>query len=412
MPSLWALLGFGVSHRGTFPGKWARGGVVAVARVYLYVMSIIVAVAGASGYAGGEAMRILLGHPDVEIGAVTAASSAGTKISEHHAHLWPLADRVIEPTDPEILARHDVVIIGLPHGASGEVTAALEALDFKGVILDLGADHRLTDPAAWEHYYGSDFAGAWPYGMPELLVADEDGTPEIVAKKQREILRGARSIAVPGCNVTAVTLALQPGVAAGLVDTGDVVATLAVGYSGAGKSLKPHLLASEALGNLQPYAVGGTHRHIPEIVQNFKSAGATEVGINFTPVLVPTSRGIIATVSAPVSEKLRGLDLAEQRRRLREAWEETYGPETLIRVLPEGIWPTGAMVSGASTAAVQVTVDPTGGPIVDGKPVGRVVAICVIDNVGKGTAAAAVQSMNIALGMPEYRGLTTVAVAP
>ena len=377
-------------------------------------MSISVAVAGASGYAGGEALRLLLAHPDVMIGSLTAHSSAGTPISAHHSHLWPLAERELEPTDPAILAKHDVVILGLPHGASGEVTAALEDAGFEGVVLDLGADHRLTDEAAWDAYYGGEFAGGWPYGMPELLVAGEDGAAETTATRQREILAAARTIAVPGCNVTSVTLALQPGVAAGVIDARDVVATLAVGYSGAGKSLKPHLLASEALGNLAPYAVGGTHRHIPEIAQNFRSAGGpgTEVGLSFTPVLVPTSRGILATVTAPLAEHLRGQDVEAQRAAVRAAWEASYADEELVRLLPEGTWPTGKMVSGAATAAVQVTVDPAAGPVVDGTPVGRVVALCAIDNVGKGTAGTAVQSMNLALGLPETRGLTTVAVAP
>jgi N-acetyl-gamma-glutamyl-phosphate reductase len=352
-------------------------------------VSFTVAVAGASGYAGGEVLRLLLNHPEAEVGALTAHSSAGQRLGVHHPHLLPLAERVLEPTAVEALAGHDVVVLALPHGASGEIAAALEAAGSDALVLDCGADHRLTDAAAWEQFYGSEHAGCWPYGLPELILADEGA-------RQREKLRDVRRIAVPGCNVTAVTLALQPGVATGLVDPADVVAVLAVGYSGAGKAAKPHLLAAEGLGSLAPYAVGGTHRHVPEIEQNLRAAGAAEVRLSFTPVLAPVSRGILATVTAPLAADATPATV-------RAAWEQYYGEEPYVRLLPEGQWPTTAMVTGANTALVQVAVD---------ERAGRVVAICAIDNLVKGTAGAAVQSMNLALGLPETTGLTTVGVAP
>jgi N-acetyl-gamma-glutamyl-phosphate reductase len=214
--------------------------------------------------------------------------------------------------------------------------------------------------------------------------------------RQREHLAGVRRIAVPGCNVTAVTLAMQPGVAAGVVDASDLVAVLAVGYSGAGKALKPHLLASEALGAAAPYAVGGTHRHIPEIAQNLRSAGAATVRISFTPVLVPMSRGILATVTAPVAD---GVDGAA----LRAVWEAAYADEPFVEVLPEGVWPTTASVLGANTTLVQVAHD---------EAAGRVVAVAAIDNLVKGTAGGALQSLNLALGLPETLGLPVDGVAP
>ena len=338
-------------------------------------------------------MRLLLAHPDVEIGALTAHSSAGDRLGVHQPHLLPLADRIIEPTDPARLAEHDVVVLALPHGASGEVTAALEAQGGPTpLLLDCGADHRLEDATAWEQFYGGEFAGAWPYGLPELRHAGESGT----ASAQRELVRAARTIAVPGCNVTAVTLALQPGVSAGVVDPSDVVAVLANGYSGAGKSLRPHLLSSEGMGTATPYAVGGSHRHVPEIEQNLKRAGAAQVRLSFTPTLVPMPRGILATVTAPL---VAGTDPAT----VRQAWQAAYDDETFVRLLPEGQWPTTAATLGANTAHVQVTVD---------ERAGRVVAVCAIDNLVKGTAGAAVQSMNLALGLPEQRGLSTVGVAP
>lgn len=347
-------------------------------------MTVRVAVAGASGYAGGEVLRLLSGHPEVEVGALTAQASAGDPLGRHHPHLRSLADRVLGPTTPDALAGHDVVVLALPHGASGEIAAALPD---DVLVLDCGADHRLADAAAWEQFYGSAHAGTWPYGMPELITG---------GGRQRDALVGARRVAVPGCNVTAVTLGLQPGVAAGLVDPTDVVAVLAVGYSGAGKGLKPHLLASEALGSAAPYAVGGTHRHIPEIEQNLRAAGAAEVRVSFTPVLVPMSRGILATTTAPLAP---GADPAA----VRAAWVEAYADEPFVEVLPEGRWPTTAATVGANTALVQVAVDGRAG---------RVVTVCALDNLVKGTAGAAVQSMNLALGLAETAGLTTTGVAP
>lgn len=347
-------------------------------------MAISVAVAGASGYVGGEVLRVFSQHPDVEIGAVTANSSVGDRLGVHQPHLLPLADRFLQDTTPEILNGHDVVVLALPHGKSAEIASKLPA---ETLVIDCGADHRLTDPTAWAAYYGGEHAGSWPYGLPELI------TPN---GRQRANLAGTKRIAVPGCNVTAVTLALQPGVASGVVDPGDVVAVLAVGYSGAGKKLETTYLASEALGAAVPYAVGGSHRHIPEIIQNLESAGASGIRLSFTPMLVPMARGILATVTAPIAA---GVNVEA----VRAAWEETYADEPFVHLLPEGQWPSTAATVGANTAIMQVAVD--------GKA-GRVVVVCAIDNLVKGTAGAALQSMNLALGLPETLGLNVIGVAP
>ena len=352
-------------------------------------MSFTVAVAGASGYAGGEMLRLLLGHPQARIGTLTAHSNAGSTLGEHHPHLHSLADRVLQPTSVEALAGHDVVVLALPHGASGQIAAELEARGQDTVLVDLGADHRLVDAADWEAFYASPHAGTWPYGLPELIRSGHGAT-------QRAALAGVRRIAVPGCNVTAVTLGLQPGVAAGRVDPTDVVAVLAVGYSGAGKSLRTNLLAAEALGSAAPYAVAGTHRHIPEIAQNLRTAGAPAVAISFTPVLVPMSRGILATVTARVAA---GVDEGA----LRAAWEAAYADEPFVRLLPPGRWPTTASVLGSNTAQVQVALDVAAG---------RAVTVTAIDNLVKGTAGGALQSLNLALGLPETLGLPLDGVAP
>lgn len=346
--------------------------------------SIAVAVTGATGYAGGEILRLLLAHPHVEIGALTANSSAGTRFGDHQPHLLDLADRIVSLTTPEELAGHDVVFLALPHGASAEVAAQLPD---DVLVIDCGADHRLASHQDWADYYGGDHAGTWPYGLPELI------TP---SGRQRDELAGQRRIAVPGCNVTAVTLGLQPAVAAGLVQSRDLVAVLANGYSGAGKAVKPHLLASEALGAALPYAVGGTHRHIPEIAQNLTSAGASEVSISFTPTLVPMARGILATATATLAG-----DVEEEA--VRAAYADAYAAEPFVHVLPAGQWPTTAATLGANTAQIGLAVD---------AKVGRLVTVTAIDNLVKGTAGAAIQSMNIALGLPEATGLSTIGVAP
>lgn len=351
--------------------------------------TITVAVAGASGYAGGEVLRLLSAHPHIEIGALTAASSAGSRLGEHQPHLLSLADRVIEPTDASTLSGHDVVFLGLPHGQSGAVAAELGD---DVLVIDCGADHRLQDADDWVEYYGSEHAGTWPYGLPELFVGGGSG-------RQRDLLPGVKRIAVPGCNVTAVTLGLQPAVAAGLVRADDLVAVLANGFSGAGKAPKTHLLASEGLGAATPYAVGGTHRHVPEILQNLRGAlgdEETPVSISFTPTLVPMARGILATSTARLAD---GVDAA----RVRQVYAEAYDDEPFVHVLPEGQWPTTAATLGSNAAQLQVAVD---------EKVGRLVVTSVIDNLVKGTAGGAVQSMNLALGLAETTGLTTTGVAP
>jgi N-acetyl-gamma-glutamyl-phosphate reductase len=342
-------------------------------------MAVSVAVAGASGYAGGEVLRLLLGHPEVEVGALTAGSNAGETVGRLQPHLGPLADRVLEPTTPETLARHDVVVLALPHGRSGPIAAELGD---DTVVIDCGADHRLEDPELWARFYEGDHAGSWPYGLPELA-------------GQRDRLRGATRIAVPGCYPTVSTLAIAPAVAAGLVEP-DVVVVAATGTSGAGKALKPHLLGSEVMGNASAYGVGGVHRHTPELVQNLSRAADRPVAVSFTPLLVPMSRGILATCSAPVASDVSADEA-------RAAYEKAYDGEPFVRLLPEGQWPQTQSVLGSNSVHLQVTVDPTAQ---------RLVAVGAVDNLAKGTAGAAVQCLNLALGLPEATGLTTVGLAP
>jgi N-acetyl-gamma-glutamyl-phosphate reductase len=341
-----------------------------------------VAVAGASGYAGGEILRLLLGHPAyadgrLTLGSVTAAASAGTTLGEHHPHLLPLASRVLEPTEVDLLANHDVVFLALPHGHSA---ALAEQLGPDTLIVDCGADFRLTDAGAWERFYGSAHAGSWPYGLPELPGG-------------REALRGAKRIAVPGCYPTAALLALLPALAEDLVEPAVTVVAVS-GTSGAGRAAKVDLLGSEVIGSARAYNVGGTHRHTPEIVQGLRTVTDKDVTVSFTPVLIPTSRGILATCTARTTASLS---------EVRAAYEKAYGDEPFVHLLPEGQLPKTGAVVGSNAAQVAVAVDVDAGVLV---------ALCAIDNLVKGTGGAAVQSMNLALGWPETEGLSIVGVAP
>ncbi|AUG76035.1 N-acetyl-gamma-glutamyl-phosphate reductase [Kitasatospora sp. MMS16-BH015] len=342
-------------------------------------MALRVAVAGASGYAGGEALRLLLGHPEAEIGVLTGGSNAGARFGELQPHLLPLADRVLEPTTPEVLAGHDVVFLGLPHGQSAAVA---EALGEDVLVVDCGADFRLKDAAVWEKFYGSPHAGTWPYGLPEL-------------PGHREALRGTKRIAVPGCYPTAVTLALFPAYAERLVEP-EAVIVAASGTSGAGKAAKPHLLGSEVMGSMSPYGVGGGHRHTPEMAQNLLPVAGEPVTVSFTPTLAPMPRGILATCSAKAKPGV-------SYEAVRAAYEKAYSGEPFVRLLPEGQWPQTSSVYGSNAALVQVALD---------EHAGRVIVVSAIDNLVKGTAGGAVQSMNIALGLPEELGLPLNGVAP
>ncbi len=337
-----------------------------------------VAVAGASGYAGGELIRLLSGHPNFEVVTVTANASAGQPLATAHPHLASL-NLTLQETTSEILSGHDVVCLALPHGASGSLGDEIDA-EF---IVDCGADRRLESPDDWADYYGGPFNEPWTYGMPEL------GT-------QRERLRDTNRIAVPGCNATAVTLGLAPLIEAGLIETEDLVSVLAVGTSGAGKSAVVAGLATEMDGSARAYQVGGVHRHNPEIRQNLERVGGQPVSLTFVPALVPMFRGILATNTARLSP---GVTAAE----VRSAIQTSYSVEKFIRFLPAGVQPRTGDTAGSNGVLIQADVD---------ERAGRAVIVVALDNLGKGTASAAIQSLNICLGFPEELGLTTIGIAP
>ena len=334
-------------------------------------MGLTAAIAGASGYAGGELLRLLLQHPDLEIGALCAGSSAGMAVPDLHPHLPQLADRVFTETSSEALADADVVFLALPHGESGPLARQLAP---GAKVIDLGADHRLTDPTAWQRWYGGTHAGTWTYGLPEL-------------PGQREAIRRSTRVANTGCYAAATILALAPLVAAGLADPDDVVVVAASGTSGAGRSAKGHLLGSEVMGDLSPYKVG-SHQHVPEIKQ---ASGARS--LSFTPVLAPMPRGILATVTV---RPLTGQDP-------REVLAQAYADEPFVHLLGEGRWPHTAATVGSNSCHLQATVDSDSG---------RVIVVSALDNLGKGAAAQAIQCANLVLGLSEHAGLSISGVAP
>lgn len=342
-------------------------------------MPISVAVAGASGYVGGELLRLLLGHPDIEIGALTAAASAGTLLGEHHGHLYPLADRLLVETTADNLAGHDVVFLALPHGQSHEIA---QQLPDSTIIIDCGADHRLRDGAAWQRFYGSPHPGTWCYGLPELPGG-------------RDRLRGATRIAVPGCYPSAGNLAMAPALAAGLVKP-DVVIVAVSGTSGAGKKASPAQLAADVLGSARAYNVGGKHRHTPEFTEHLAAAAGEPVRVSFTPVLIAASRGILCTASAPLRSGVGATAVGE-------VYKNAYGDEPFVALLPEGQWPTSKDVRGSNMCAIQLAVD---------TDAGRLIVVSAIDNLTKGTAGGALQCLNLALGLEETLGLPRMGIAP
>lgn len=342
-----------------------------------------VAVAGASGYVGSELLRLIAEHPELELGAVTAHSNAGELIGSIHPHLASFADRVLQPTTSEVLAGHDIVFLALPHATSAMVA---EGIAPDTLVFDCGADFRLEDAALWQKFYGTAHAGTWTYGLPELTLAS--------GGKQRDKLRGVKRVAVPGCNVTAITLALAPGFTAGLFEPEDIVSVMSVGTSGAGRAAKVDLLHSETHGAARAYGVGGIHRHTPEIEQNLAKAAGQPVQVSFTPVLVPMSRGILSVNTVKPKGSFNLTDL-------KTVYAAAYGDEKFVRVVDTQ--PSTASVLGSNSAQLAIAFD---------EHANRIVITCAIDNLVKGTAGAAIQSMNLSLGLPEDTGLGVNGVAP
>ena len=347
-------------------------------------MGVRVAVAGASGYAGGELLRLVSGHPDLELGPVTAAASAGAAVTDVHPHLAALASRTFEQADADRLAAADLVFLALPHKESAALAASLPA---NQPVIDLSASFRLADPGDWNKYYKTRHNGKWVYGLPELPGA-------------RELIAATSRVAAAGCYATAAILALAPLLARGAAEPGDVVIVAASGTSGAGRTPTRSLLATEVMGSVSAYQVGGLHRHIPEIEQALGEASGTRPVVSFTPLLAPMPRGILATCTARLPAAVGAAGPAASPR---QALVSAYADEPFIHVLPEGRWPSTAATAGSNAVHLQAAADAHSG---------RAVVIAALDNLVKGAAGQAVQIANLMLGLPETAGLTAHGVSP
>jgi N-acetyl-gamma-glutamyl-phosphate reductase len=351
--------------------------------VYAYSLRMTsVAVAGASGFAGGELLRYLAQHPSFDLVAACAGGRAGEQLSAVHPQFAGTAwsELVLDETDVDLLGQADVVFLALPHGESAAIATQLSD---STLIVDLGADFRLRSSQAWSDFYGGEHAGTWTYGLPELPGA-------------RDQIAASTHVANPGCYPTAVALALAPLAQAGVIDSTDIVVVAASGTSGAGRKASDALLATNIMGSMSAYKVGGIHQHTPEMEQSIAFAAGidtTDVSLSFTPLLAPMPRGIVATCTA----RLTGDDDA------RAIMNAAYASEPFVTVLPEGQWPNTGSVCGTNSAQLQVAVD---------ERVGRVIVESVIDNLGKGAAGQAIQNANLMFGLDESAGLDVIGVAP
>lgn len=335
-----------------------------------------VGIVGASGYAGGELLRLLANHSKFDPSYIAAGSSAGEEISSIHSHLSSYFGRKFEKTSSKELNSCDLVFMALPHGESASLVSELRS-DLR--IVDLGADFRLSDPTQWGRYYGGAHAGTWTYGLPEL-------------PGQREKIAQTTRVANPGCYATAITLAIAPAIAKGAIDSSDIVVVAASGTTGAGRTNKVNLSASEVMNSLTSYKFGGVHQHTPEIEEALGKASGKEVRISFTPILAPMPRGILATVTAKTS-----LDESS----IREIYQKCYADEKFVTLLPKGQLPETSSLIGSNGIQLQLAVD---------THTSRLVVSAALDNLGKGAAGQALQNANLIAGFEESLGLSSMGV--
>ena len=330
---------------------------------------------GASGYAGGELLRLLSNHPKFKLSYIAAGSNAGEPITNLHPQLTNFTGRNFEETEIAKINNSDLVFIALPHGESAKL---ISQIDPKIKVVDLGADFRLVDSKKWEKYYGGKHAGSWVYALPELV--------------DHKLIASANKVANPGCYATAIALSIAPALS--LINAEDIVVVAASGTTGAGRSAKVNLLGSEVMNNLTSYKFGGIHQHTPEIEQILSSISRESVKISFTPVLAPMPRGILATVTAQLTQQ----SSAEQ---IREIYQAFYSGSKFVKVLPVGSMPMTSAVLGTNNAQIQIAVD---------EHVNRLLISAVIDNLGKGAAGQAIQNANLMCDLAEDAGLEILGV--
>ena len=334
-----------------------------------------IAVVGASGYAGGELLRLLAGHPKFEISYIAAGSNAGELVTNLHPQLTNFAGRKFESTNVEMINKCQLAFIALPHGESAKL---ISQIDKNVKIVDLGADFRLQNPESWLKYYGGKHAGSWVYGLPELV-------------DHKEISKSTQ-VANPGCYATAIALSVAPAIT--IIDCEDIVVVAASGTTGAGRSAKVNLIGSEVMNNLTSYKFGGVHQHTPEIEEVLSKIGKKNVKISFTPILAPMPRGILATVTAKLTTKT-------STENARDLFSSYYKNSKFVTLLATGSMPMTSAVLGSNNAQIQVAID---------EHVGRLVVSTAIDNLGKGAAGQAVQNANLMCDFAEDLGLQNLGV--
>ena len=334
-----------------------------------------IAVVGASGYAGGELLRLLAGHPKFEISYIAAGSNAGELITNLHPQLTNFAGRKFESTNVEMINRCQLAFIALPHGESAKL---ISQIDKNVKIVDLGADFRLQNPESWLKYYGGEHAGSWVYGLPELV-------------DHKEISKSTQ-VANPGCYATAIALSVAPAIS--IIDCEDIVVVAASGTTGAGRSAKVNLIGSEVMNNLTSYKFGGVHQHTPEIEEVLSKIGKKNVKISFTPILAPMPRGILATVTAKLTTKT-------STENARDLFSSYYKNSKFVTLLATGSMPMTSAVLGSNNAQIQFAID---------EHVGRLVVSTAIDNLGKGAAGQAIQNANLMCDFAEDLGLQNLGV--
>ena len=330
-----------------------------------------IGVVGASGYAGGELLRLLAFHPQFEVTAITAHSNAGEPITSVHPQLQSYAGKKFSAFDPTDFESCELIFLALPHGESAKV---ISQLPNSAKIVDLGADYRLEDASQWEKYYGGDYAGAWTYGL-----ADIEPFKSEISKSSK--------VANPGCYATSIALGAAP--ASKIADLTDVVVVAASGTTGAGRSAKINLIASEVAGSLSSYKFGGVHQHTPEIEQALSKVSGVEAKISFTPILAPMPRGILSTITAKLVKSIS----TEEARAI---YENYFAKSQFVTVLPLGVMPKTGALTGSNHVQIQVAVD---------EHTSRLVVSVAIDNLGKGAAAQAIQNANLMCGLDEAAGL-------
>ena len=328
-------------------------------------------VIGASGYAGGELLRLLSNHPHFEVTAISAHSHAGDLIASVHPQLQSYGDKKFNAFKAADFSSCELIFLALPHGESAKIVGQLPSA---AKIVDLGADYRLESAEAWSAYYGGEYPGAWTYGLADIEPFRSD-----IAKSSK--------VANPGCYATSITLGAAP--ASAISDLSDVVVVAASGTTGAGRSAKISLIASEVVGSLSSYKFGGVHQHTPEIEQALSKISGADTKISFTPVLAPMPRGILSTITAKLTKKI-------STEEVHAIYIDFFADSQFVSVLPMGVMPKTAALTGSNHVQIQVAVD---------SHTSRLVVSVAIDNLGKGAAAQAIQNANLMCGIDESAGL-------